>query len=127
MSTVNQNLLKHPRIASALRRQIVDGTFRPGDRLPTRVELERHFTASTVTVQKALDRLSRVMTLPTVAEAAALPAESDFDLIVVAQSMPGETDGSAFGASCSVGWCETASRRTRSPATPTVPPTILSN
>jgi hypothetical protein len=56
---LRQNLLKHPRIASVIRRQIVDGTLRPGERLPTRVELERQFGASTVTVQKALDRLSR--------------------------------------------------------------------
>ncbi len=56
---LRQNLLKHPQIASVIRRQIVGGTLRPGARLPTRIELERQFAASTVTIQKALDRLSR--------------------------------------------------------------------
>jgi DNA-binding LacI/PurR family transcriptional regulator len=50
---------KHPKITSALRRQIIEGTMQPGHRLPNRVALERQFGASTVTIQKALDRLSR--------------------------------------------------------------------
>ncbi len=44
-------------ILSDLRRQIIDGVFPPGKRLPTRTELERQFDASSVTVQRALDRL----------------------------------------------------------------------
>jgi len=36
---------------------ITAGTLRPGDRLPTRAEIERRFRASPTTVQKALQRL----------------------------------------------------------------------
>lgn len=45
------------RIVQSLRARIVDGHLKPGSRLPTRVELERHFGASPLTVQRALDKL----------------------------------------------------------------------
>jgi len=48
---------KHQEIETALRGQIVGGTFPTGGRLPTRTELERRFQASRVTVQRALDSL----------------------------------------------------------------------
>lgn len=44
-------------ILDELRRQIIDGTFAPGQRLPTRSELVTRFDASSVTVQRALDTL----------------------------------------------------------------------
>jgi len=52
-----QNGKRH-KIESTLRQQIVKGAFPTGGRLPTRTELERHFHASRVTVQKGLDSLA---------------------------------------------------------------------
>jgi DNA-binding LacI/PurR family transcriptional regulator len=49
---------KQETIARELRRQIVTGVYRPGSRIPTRVELEAQFNASTITVQRALDELA---------------------------------------------------------------------
>ena len=46
-------------IVSDLRAQIVGGAFGPGHRLPSRIEIERQFGASTVTVQRALETLKR--------------------------------------------------------------------
>ena len=45
-------------IADHLRRQILSGRLAPGAQLPTRVQLEREFSASTITVQRALERLA---------------------------------------------------------------------
>lgn len=50
---------KHERIVSSIRGRIVAGAFAPGSRIPNRVRLEEEFQASTVTVQRALDHLSR--------------------------------------------------------------------
>jgi hypothetical protein len=44
-------------IVEALRRQIVCGELAPGSRLPNRVDIERDFNASSITVQRALERL----------------------------------------------------------------------
>ena len=44
-------------ITRTLRRQIIDGRWKPGSRLPTRVALERSLGASTATIQKAIDQL----------------------------------------------------------------------
>ena len=44
-------------ILDALRGEILNGTFAPGQRLPTRSDLVARFDASSVTVQKALDTL----------------------------------------------------------------------
>ena len=49
---------KAEEIAEAIRSRIVDGELRPGGRLPTRVEIESRYSASTITVQRALDHLS---------------------------------------------------------------------
>lgn len=45
-------------IVDALRNQIVEGHFVPGQRLPLRTEIERDFGASPTTVQRALDKLA---------------------------------------------------------------------
>jgi DNA-binding transcriptional regulator YhcF (GntR family) len=50
---------KRERIAEHLRQQIVSGHYAPGDRLPTRRELELTFAVSTITIQSALDELHR--------------------------------------------------------------------
>ncbi len=44
-------------IVRELRDEMLAGTFAPGQRLPTRIELEQRFAASSRTVQKALDIL----------------------------------------------------------------------
>jgi hypothetical protein len=46
-------------IVQELRGQIVGGELPPGSRLPTRLEIEQKFGASTNTVQRALERLKR--------------------------------------------------------------------
>lgn len=48
---------KRQQVLSALRGSIVDGRYRPGERIPTRVELLETFDVSTLTLQKALDQL----------------------------------------------------------------------
>lgn len=48
---------KQQRLLAALRSRIVEGQFGPGERLPTRVELLEEYNVSTLTLQKALDRL----------------------------------------------------------------------
>lgn len=49
--------VKQEAIRNTLRMQIVRGELKPGDRLPSRSELEAHFAASSVTVQRAFDQL----------------------------------------------------------------------
>ncbi len=44
-------------IVDNLRGQILSGDYAPGDRLPTRIELQEHYAASSITVQRALDVL----------------------------------------------------------------------
>jgi DNA-binding LacI/PurR family transcriptional regulator len=44
-------------IIDEVRQSIITGGFSPGERLPTRMEFERRFAASSVTIQRALDRL----------------------------------------------------------------------
>lgn len=50
--------MKHAEIVQKLRGAIVQGRLQPGDRLPTRAQLQRQFGASPVTVQRALDVLA---------------------------------------------------------------------
>lgn len=50
---------KQGRIADQLRQRIVAGRLKPGDRLPTQVELIAKHKVSGVTIQRALDRLAR--------------------------------------------------------------------
>lgn len=45
------------RIVSHVRERIIGGHLRPGERVPGRVELERRFKVSNLTVQRAFDRL----------------------------------------------------------------------
>lgn len=56
--TSGRSISKQQTVQQQLRSWIVSGRLKPGDRLPTRVELERRFRASTVTVQRALDNLA---------------------------------------------------------------------
>jgi DNA-binding LacI/PurR family transcriptional regulator len=49
--------MKQNEILGTLRRQIVQGTYPPGARLPLRSEIQAHFGVSTATVQGALNRL----------------------------------------------------------------------
>jgi len=48
---------KHRNIFSHLHEQIIQGDLAPGQKLPTREELQQTFNVSSVTVQKVLDRL----------------------------------------------------------------------
>jgi len=47
------------RIVSSIRRAIIEGSYKPGERLPTRIQLEKQFRTSPVTVQRAMDQLAR--------------------------------------------------------------------
>lgn len=50
---------KEQRIAASLRRRIVEGALRPGSPVPTFAELEREFSVSRLTMQRAMGRLKR--------------------------------------------------------------------
>ena len=52
-------LAKQAYISDHLRRQIIDGQLSLGGRLPTQVQLAERFRVSGVTIQRALDRLTR--------------------------------------------------------------------
>lgn len=47
----------YQQLAARLRRQIADGVYRPGDRLPSEAELCQQFGVSRITVRAALDQL----------------------------------------------------------------------
>ncbi|MDR3708674.1 MAG: GntR family transcriptional regulator [Capsulimonadaceae bacterium] len=51
--------VKKDHVARELRQQILSGKLQPGDRVPTRTDLEEAFQTSTATVQSALDDLVR--------------------------------------------------------------------
>ena len=51
--------VKQDRIVRALRRDIVAGTIAPGAQLPNQFELVKRFQVSTVTIQRALERLAK--------------------------------------------------------------------
>lgn len=53
------NALLHERLAEAIKGSIADGTFRPGERLPTHRDLARGFKVAIGTVTRAIDALSR--------------------------------------------------------------------
>lgn len=54
---------KHRDIALEIRRRILSGKIKPEEQLPTRMELERKFKVSRVTMQKAIDSLVKDGTL----------------------------------------------------------------
>lgn len=49
--------VKHDAIVRHLRSLVVDGGLRPGERVPTRSEIEAQFGVSTMTVQRAFERV----------------------------------------------------------------------
>lgn len=51
--------MKQSEILGIVRGQIISNKIPPGGRLPTRLELEKKFNASSVTIQKALDQLAQ--------------------------------------------------------------------
>lgn len=53
-----RDAVKSNAIAAAVRHSIINGRFRPGDRIPTRAKLVRQHGVSINTVQKALDELA---------------------------------------------------------------------
>ena len=58
-TTATPFLAKQAYISDHLRRQIIDGQLTLGGRLPTQVQLAERFQVSGVTIQRALDRLTR--------------------------------------------------------------------
>ena len=52
-------MIKQGAILESLQDEIVSGKLKPGGRMPTRDELEKHFGVSRVTLQRAFDRLMR--------------------------------------------------------------------
>jgi len=56
--TVGRPPSKRTRVLSHLRQEIAEGRFPPGSRLPTRIELEERFQASTETIQQVFNRLT---------------------------------------------------------------------
>ena len=58
LSATDQFTPIYYRIQESIRRRIVDGEFRVGDRLPSETELARDFRTTRVTVRHALSRLA---------------------------------------------------------------------
>ena len=58
-NSARRESVKKQTVMRDLRAQITSGQLSPGGRLPTRFELERHYGASRLTVQRALDQLVR--------------------------------------------------------------------
>jgi len=58
-STRRRPAHKRREVIDTLRRQIVSGRYAPGDRLPTRAEIERSHKVSWITVQHAFEELQR--------------------------------------------------------------------
>ena len=58
-NTISPPLAKQSFISEHLRKDIIDGRLMPGGRLPTQVQLAEKFKVSGVTVQRALDKLTR--------------------------------------------------------------------
>lgn len=58
LSAADQFTPIYYRIQESIRRRIVDGEFRAGDRLPSETELARDFRTTRVTVRHALSRLA---------------------------------------------------------------------
>ena len=56
---VAQGMTKHQRILETVKQQIESGEYLPGHRLPTDLELVKHFDASRPTVAKALQELEK--------------------------------------------------------------------
>lgn len=48
---------KQNKISRQIRRDIRSGVYAPGEKLPLRIEIEKKYNASPVTVQKAFDKL----------------------------------------------------------------------
>lgn len=46
-------------IVMTLRREIIEGRYKPGGRLPTRIELRERFDASPITIQRVMDQLAK--------------------------------------------------------------------
>jgi DNA-binding LacI/PurR family transcriptional regulator len=57
--TSSPTIPKQALVSEHLRREIIEGRFPPGGRLPTQVQLVDQFRVSGVTIQRALDRLIR--------------------------------------------------------------------
>ena len=57
--TISPVILKQSLVSEYLRKEIIEGRFPPGGRLPTQVQLVDQFRVSGVTIQRALDRLIR--------------------------------------------------------------------
>ena len=58
-SKAGRFVAKQAQISDQLRQKIIDGRLAVGGRLPTQVELAEQFKVSGVTIQRALDRLTR--------------------------------------------------------------------
>ena len=58
-SKIFRTPVKHQKIVGMLKSEIVNGTFPPGSRMPTRDDLKERFSVSRITVQLAMDRLRR--------------------------------------------------------------------
>lgn len=89
-------------IVRAFRGKIVSGQLAPGSQLPPRVEIERQFEASPVTVQGALDQLKREGFVETRGRLGTFVAARPPHLVnypIVFPSSPGDRDWGRYWAS----------------------------
>ena len=59
MKKPSRRSAKHDGILEHIRNLIVSGELRPGEQVPVRISIEQQFQASSVTVQRVFDRLSK--------------------------------------------------------------------
>jgi DNA-binding LacI/PurR family transcriptional regulator len=57
IESITRPPVKQENVLRRLRRQIVDGRYAPGSRIPTRTELERRYDVSGITIQRAVEQL----------------------------------------------------------------------
>jgi hypothetical protein len=81
--------VKHDAIVQHLRGLVVQGTLRPGERVPTRSEIEASFGVSTMTVQRAFDRVIDEGFLSATGSAGTVVAEHPPHLHRFVLSVPG--------------------------------------
>jgi DNA-binding LacI/PurR family transcriptional regulator/DNA-binding transcriptional regulator YhcF (GntR family) len=57
IESVTRPPIKQSHVLRRIRRQILDGRYAPGSRIPTRSQLERRYSVSGITIQRAVEQL----------------------------------------------------------------------
>ena len=57
-SSLSKNKSLYKQIKSLIRKQVIDGVWKPGDKLPSEQQLGKNFDVSQGTIRKALDEMT---------------------------------------------------------------------